>query len=285
MTMTSQDDAWAGDRVARWLRRADGLEPQLEPVSDVLFAAAALRPGERVLDVGCGTGPTTRRAARAVGPDGHVTGLDISPEMLAAADEKARPEDAAPVEWIAADAVTWQPGDLAVDVVLSRFGVMFFSDPAAAFANLAGVTRAGGRLTMAVWARRDESELFAVPLYAALDELRRRGTPAQEPPEDDGPFSLSDPDAVGALLTRVGWVDVRCEPHRLMLPLAGGLDPAAAAEAVFDSGPVRLVTEGLGDDDRLAVTKAMAITLADHVNAAGHVELGARVFVVTATRA
>lgn len=280
---TNLDDLWSGDRVARWLRQAAGLERQLAPVGDVLFAAAALRPGERVLDVGCGTGPTTRRAAREVGPTGHVTGLDISPEMLAAAAEAPIEDGAAPLAWTVADAVTWRPGDQAVDVVLSRFGVMFFSDPAAAFGTLAAATRPGGRLAMAVWGRRDESETFAVSLRATLDELRRRGCPVEAPPDDDGPFSLHDADAVTTLLTGAGWSDVRCAPHRLTLPFGGGLDPAAAATAALDFGPTRLVTAELAEDDRAAASAAIADAFGGHVGADGHVHLGASVMTVTAT--
>jgi ubiquinone/menaquinone biosynthesis C-methylase UbiE len=106
MPDTVADYAWADDRVARWIQRAAGLEPQLAPVADVLFEAAALRLGERVLDVGCGTGPTTWRAAREVGPTGRVVGLDISAEMLAVAANRPAPEGAAAVDWVAADVVT-----------------------------------------------------------------------------------------------------------------------------------------------------------------------------------
>jgi SAM-dependent methyltransferase len=281
---TTAEDAWAGDRVARWLLHAAGLERQLAPVSDVLFAAAALRPGERVLDVGCGTGPTTHRAAREVGPAGHVTGLDISAEMLTAAAAQPDQDGAAPLAWVAADAVGWQPERHAFDVVLSRFGVMFFSDPAAAFRTLATATRPGGRLAMAVWTRRDESELFAVPLHAALGELRRRGVTVEEPPDDDGPFSLHDPATVTALLTEAGWSHVTCTPHRLMLHLFGGLDAASAAAAATDSGPTRLVTAQLDDGHRAAVTAAITSAFAGHLDAGGHVYLRARILVVTAAR-
>jgi ubiquinone/menaquinone biosynthesis C-methylase UbiE len=283
MATTSDDYAWAGDRVARWLSRAAELERALAAVADVLFAAAALRPGERVLDVGCGTGPTTRRAAREVGPTGRVTGLDISAEMLAAAAAQPDQDGAAPLAWITADAATWRPDHDAFDVVLSRLGVMFFADPAAAFSRLATATRPGGRLAMAVWGRRDESELFAVPLHAVLDEMRRRGVTIQEPPDDRGPFSLHDPAAVTALLTAAGWSDVTCTPHRLRLPLAGGLDPASAATAVYDSGPVRAVTTQLDESHRAAVTAAITAALADHVDPDGHVHLDAKILVVTAS--
>jgi SAM-dependent methyltransferase len=278
------DDGWTGERVARWLRQAAGLERQLLPVSDVLFDAAALRPGERVLDVGCGTAATTRRAATEVGVTGRVVGLDISAEMLAAAATRPHPDDTAPLEWVAADVVRWQPQYRAFDVVLSRFGVMFFSAPAVAFGKLAAATRPGGRLAMAVWARRDESDLFAVSLHAALDVLRRRGVSVEVPPDDEGQFSLHDPAAVTALLTQAGWADVECTPHRLTLPVGGGLDPASAADAALDFGPTRHVATRLADDDRAAAVAAIAAAFADHVDSSGHVHLDAQVLIVTATR-
>jgi SAM-dependent methyltransferase len=281
---TSADDQWDGDRATRWLARAAGLEPQLAPVADVLFATAALRPGERVLDVGCGTGPTTRRAAREVGPTGQVIGLDVSARMLEAAAARPDQDDAAPVEWLVADAVTWQPDGRVVDVVLSRFGVMFFSDPAAAFTRLAAATRPGGRLVMAVWGSCEESALFAVPVHAALDELRRHGVAAQAPPEDEGPFSLHDPAIGTALLTGAGWTDVAYTPRRLVLPIGGGLDPASAATSILDSGPIRPITAPLDDHHRTAVEHAIATALTHHVDSSGHVQLGAQVLIVTATR-
>jgi SAM-dependent methyltransferase len=285
MATISGQDAWTGDRVERWLARAAGLECQLAPVEEVLFAAAALRPGERVLDVGCGTGPTTRRAALDVGAGGRVVGLDISAQMLAAAAAQPNENGGAPVEWVTADVVTWQPDPGAFDVVLSRFGVMFFSDPAAAFGRLAAAIRPGGRLAMAVWANRDESELFAVPLHAALDRLRRRGVPVQAPPEDDGPFSLGNPTTVITLLTAAGWSRVACTPHQLVLPFGGGLDASAAAVMAVDTGPTRLVTVELDGDDRAAVTEAIATAFARYLDPTGHVYLSARVLLVTATRA
>lgn len=285
-----EDDAWAGERVARWLRQSEGLERQLAPVSEVLFAAAALQPGERVLDVGCGAGPTTRQAAGLVGPSGAVTGLDVSAEMLDAAASIAPADGAAPIAWVVADAVTWSPPEAAFDVVLSRFGVMFFADPPAAFANLAAATRPGGRLVMAVWATRDESDLFAVPLHAALAARRAAGVgdtpsmPADGGPDDEGPFSLADGAAVRALLEGAGWTSVGAVPHRVALPFAGGLPPDAAARAAADFGPTRLALEGLDDDVRAAAVAAIGDAFAAHLDDAGHVVLDGRVVVLTATR-
>lgn len=267
-------EAWEGERVERWIRRAAGLEVQFAPVSKLLFAAAQLKHGETVLDVGCGTGPTTRTAAELVGPDGRVTGLDVAAAMLDAAAQV--PSQGAPIDWLVADPVTWEP-ESTHDIAISRFGVMFFTDPAAAFGHIAEAVRPGGRLAMVVWARRDESSLFRVPVQTALRVLQVEG-----PPDDEGPFSLHD--GVEELLTAAGFVDVRVEEHTVPLVFAGGVSAAEAALASLDFGPTRTVTEDLSEEDRSAVQAAIETALLDHLDEDGHVVLDGRVRVVTASR-
>jgi SAM-dependent methyltransferase len=281
-------DQWDGERVARWLRQAEGLERQLAPVSGLLFDAARLQPGEAVLDVGCGTGPTTWAAARAVGAAGRVVGLDVSAEMLAAAAAAAGTAESggsgdAVVEWVRAHAVTWVPPAGAFDVVLSRFGVMFFSDPFAAFGHLADATRPGGRLAFAAWQRRDESDLFAVALHAAVATLPHLA--AAVPPDDEGPFSLARTDALSALLQDAGWSDVAVAPHRLAMPFAGGVDRTAAAHAALDFGATRSLLADRPADEVAAAEAAIADAFADHLDEHGHVVLTGAVHVVTARRA
>jgi SAM-dependent methyltransferase len=282
-------EAWTGERATRWLRQAAGLERQLAPVSDVLFAAANLRAGEAVLDVGCGTGPTTYAAALAVGPTGRVCGLDISAEMLAAA---AASDPGAGIEWLQADAVVWEPEAARFDAVISRFGVMFFSDPLVAFTHLAHATRAGGRLAIAVWQRRDMSTMFSVSLGAALEALRTRGINQTAAGvtldefvavDDEGPFSLHDEAALRALLSGAGWSDIAIEPHVLALPFAGGVPPAAAAKAALDFGPTRLVLSGIDDDVLHAAESAIASAFGSHLDDQGNVVLSGSVNMVTAS--
>jgi SAM-dependent methyltransferase len=280
---TSSPEAWPGDRAERWVRLADRLERQLAPVTDLLFAAAELRPGDRVLDVGCGTGPTTRRAAEMVGSEGAVTGLDVSPEMIAAARERGAPVDGASINWVEADAVTWDPAGAHFDVVISQFGVMFFADPDAAFANLARATVAGGRLHAAVWAERSRSPMFDLPLSIALAELERADISVDVPAADAGPYSLSDPQHVEQLLTAAGWADVRWEPRPLQLAVGGGAGPTDAAAGSLEFGPTRIVLDGLDAPLRQTICDAVARVFEDHVEN-GEVVLDATPVIISARR-
>lgn len=277
------DDQWEGDRVQRWLRQSEALNEQLAPVTDLLFAAASLQAGERVLDVGCGHGPTTRLAAIEVGPTGAVTGIDVSADMIGAAAAVPVPDAVAPVDWIVADVARWTPGAAGFDAVISRFGVMFFEEPVAAFTALADATRPDGRLCVAVWDRRDRSDLFQVPLDAALGALAAAGHTPPDLPVDGGAFSLSDRDRATGLLEAAGWTDIGWDPRELLLRVAGGVPPADAARALLDLGPTRVVTP---DDPaiRTQVAAAIAATLADRVDDQGHVTLAAQVVIITAAR-
>ena len=229
---------WDEVRVQRWLSRIDGLEAELAQVSEVLFAAAGLQPGMDVLDVGCGVGSTTRRAADAVAPDGSVTGLDIGPAMIDAARREA---GSRPIRWVTADVVTHEFAEAAYDVVLSRFGVMFFSDPPTAFAKLAAATRSGGRLRLAVWRLPGQCPLFDVPYDAVTAALQAHGIAYEEPPTIAS--SLGDPDRTGALLSGAGWSDVEFAPSDLPLYVEGPGPFAEVLENVLDQGRVRMLLE------------------------------------------
>ncbi len=245
--------AWDEERSRAWLSDIDARERQLEPVSDALFEHARLVPGEVVLDVGCGSGVTTVRAAGLVAPDvgghtaaleetGRVVGNDVSVSMIEAARSRhTRPA----IEWLVADAQTHDFGTDVFDVVISRFGTMFFADPAAAFGNLARASRTGGRLVMTVWQRRGEIDFFWIPLEATLATLDRLGV-SHGPPIADGtgPFSLSDPDTVGALLAGAGWRQVEFSSDRRPVYVGGPGDPEHVADSLLKGGAVDSVLTG-----------------------------------------
>ncbi len=232
-----------------------------------------------MVDIGCGTGGTTRRAAELVGSTGRVVGVDVAPEMIEAAASRS-----SGIEWVCADAASWDPGDLGADVLLSRFGLMFFADPRAAFANLARAVAPGGRLCTVVWAHRPRSPFFQLPFEIACAELTAAEVDVVVPPEDGGPFSLGDPAAVGSLLTTAGWGDVEWTPGHVRLLVGGGLGPDAAAAMSMDFGPTNAITGNLDADRREDVRAAIARAFAAHVDEHGHVVLDGLVGIVTARR-
>jgi len=208
MANDKQKAYWTEIAAPKWLSLAGAMEARLAPVSDAVIAAAALLPGERVLDIGCGAGRTAQEAAAAVGEAGYVLGIDIAQPMIEAARHYAAAHagaGVAPVEFALADAQTdyFAPG---FDALVSRFGVMFFSDPVEAFANLRGNARPNARLVFAAWAPLAANPHWAVPLGLV-------GPGAPRPPHAPGPLGFDDPAYVGGILEASGWggVEVRAE--------------------------------------------------------------------------
>ena len=141
----------------------------MAPILQATLERAQLRQGERVVDIGCGTGASSIALAERVGPSGQVLGVDVSAPMLARAAERLPP--GAPVKFVRADATTYRFESAAFDLLFSRFGVMFFAEPARAFANLRTALKPSGRLAFACWRKFDENPWLQVPLRAALEHV------------------------------------------------------------------------------------------------------------------
>src|SRR5947209_13803735 len=197
----AQAQAWNGDNGEHWVRYIDRREAQLRNFSTHLFAAAQIAPDARVLDVGCGCGGPTIQAARQA-TDGHALGVDLSASMLAEARRRAAAEGIANVTFQQADAQTHAFAPARFDVMISRFGVMFFADPQAAFANLARAVRRGGRLAFLCWQPSEINEFFTVARSALAPHV---AVPAPDAPGVPGPFALADPTKLRALLTAAGF--------------------------------------------------------------------------------
>jgi SAM-dependent methyltransferase len=274
---TQQYAEWNGDSGRRWVATAERRDHVLAPVGDAVLAAARLSPGERVLDIGCGCGATTLAAARAVGPSGSALGADLSEPMLAVARGRAAAEGIANASFVQADAQVHR-FDPDHDVAISRFGTMFFDDPAAAFANIVSALRPGGRLAIATWQPLLVNDWLTVP-GAAL--LTYGSMPTAATAAGPGMFAQSDPDAVRATLEGAGLADVHVEPVALTLTLGADLDEAV--DYLADSGPGRAILETVADEDRSAALDAVRAALADRVTPQG-VQLGAAILVTTAQR-
>jgi len=206
---------WNGRPGDLWATEAERFDAMLAPFSSRLLEAVDLKPGERVLDVGCGNGAVSLDAARAVGSDGSVTGLDLSAPMLQIAQQRAT-EQGLNVDFVEGDAQS-ASFDQPFDVVLSRFGVMFFDDPKAAFANFARATRPGGRLGFVCWQEMLANEWIAVPAMAAVAHV---GVPELPEPGAPSPFSMADKEWTRALLDESGgWSGVAIEEHTEQMQL------------------------------------------------------------------
>lgn len=195
-------------RVRAWLEIREPLERQLAPLGRAAMTALRLRPGERVLDVGCGIGGTPAALARAVGPGGRVVAVELLEAAVGVAE--ADPDLPETISFLCGDAQTYpfEPGSF--DAVFSRFGTMFFADPIAAFRNLKQALRPGGRLSFVCWRSLDENELDALPLRAAAPHL-----PPGLVSETAAAawFSFSDAQHLRRLLVGAGFLGVAIVPH------------------------------------------------------------------------
>ena len=228
-----------------WVELGDFLDRQLEAVGQRAMAALAPRRGESLVDVGCGCGTTTLDLAQRVGPGGRVVGVDISRPMLEVARRRANaagfldegePKTPATglahVRFVEADAQTHPLEATMFDGMFSRFGVMFFSDPVAAFQNLRRALRPGGRLAFVCWRSPAENPLLMRPINAA----RHRFPPQPAPvPNAPGPFAFADADRVVGLLAAAGFADAAYTPLDLEL---GGMTLEQSVTAALRMGPL-----------------------------------------------
>ncbi len=189
---------WNGKGGQMWLAAYDRIQKSLAGYSESVLAAAAAKPGEKVLDVGCGTGTTTGRLAAAVGPQGHVLGVDISEALIGVARGQKLPN----ATFAVSDATTYPFEAASFDLIFSRFGVMFFADPVVAFKNLQRALRPSGRLVFVCWRTPQENPWGSVPMRAAAPHL----PPMERPgPDDPGQYAFGDRARVERILKAAGF--------------------------------------------------------------------------------
>jgi SAM-dependent methyltransferase len=231
---------WNETAGPRWVAQYDAIAGQIRGIGREALDRAALAPGSRVLDVGCGGGETTIEIARQVGPGGVATGLDVSQPMLTYALEKARAEGAGNASFTLADAQTAALPEGFYDLFFSRFGVMFFDDPAAALRNLRRALRPGGRFTFLCWRALDENPTFHVPARAVAKFVPLPPVVPHAP----GPFAFADAERVGGFLGQAGFTEVRFEKLDRLLPVGGGSGLEEAAAFLIQMGPAAAALQG-----------------------------------------
>ena len=278
-----QIEYWNEVSGEKWVALNDVIDAQIEPLGRAAIDAAGLRPGERVLDVGCGCGQTTLQLAERVGSAGAVRGVDVSGPMLARARERAAEARLAHVELVQADAQT-EGFDPDFDLVFSRFGVMFFAEPERAFANLLSALRPGGRLTWLTWQPLPCNPWMLVPVSAAAKHL-----PPSDPPDPEapGPFALADAARTERMLAAAGFEDAQHTPLERELLLAGGGGLDEAVRFVLQLGPLGGALREAGEEVRAAAARDVRAALEPYYveDAGGRgVRMPAAAWLVTAHR-
>ena len=252
---------WNGDMAANWVEHNALMEAMLAPVGERILDTLSLPATARALDVGCGCGLPTLSLAQRIGPDGSVIGIDVSAPMLALAEELAVQDtaDRAEVTFLEADAQTHAFKPESLEIVFSRFGVMFFDDPVAAFRNIHNALTVNGQLAFCCWQPRAVNPFMTMPAMAALELLP---APPEMPPRTPGPFAFAEADYVEAILIEAGFKDIAITPISHPLVFGSGLSVEEIVERLVNIGPiaqmVREAPEGLQQAIREKVIAAVS---------------------------
>jgi ubiquinone/menaquinone biosynthesis C-methylase UbiE len=271
---------WAGEMGAKWLANLARFEDMIAPIGDALLKQASFKPGERVLDIGCGGGGTTIAIAQAVAPSGEVLGIDISPDLTTASTRRAKDAGVSDIRFICADAATIQLSDAPFDRLFSRFGSMFFPEPHKAFANLHSLLRPGARLDLAVWGPpRDNLWMMEM-----MGVVRRYVDIPPAIPRTPGPFALEDLDYLNEVLESGGFSNVNVSAYQGLQPIGGmNVSPQDAISFVMSSMAVGRALDEQGADVRSAAEADLVDLFQKHYVAGQGVMMQGKAWLVSAT--
>lgn len=263
---TDEADYWSGPTGQRWVDQQARLDAAMAPVLKRLLQLAEIAPGDAVLDVGCGTGASTLEIARRIGAQGNVTAADIAETLLARARLRAAERGAANAKFVLADAEIHRFPPGAFGKAVSRFGVMFFTDTAAAFANIARALRPGGRIVFAAWGAPEANPWFRVPHKVAATRL---GSPPPADPDGPGPMRFADTEKTLAYMKAAGLEQPAVRIEALHLAPTGGA--AGAAETSMQVGAAVRVMNAMEatEEDAAAIRADLEDAFAEFQTAEG----------------
>jgi SAM-dependent methyltransferase len=263
----------------RWVATPGFRERRNQESTALLLARLGLSGGERVLEIGCGTGALTEPVAEAIGENGRLVAVDISEPMLGAARQRIGERGLRNVTLLHGDAQVFVFEPAAFDLATSRMGVMFFADPAAAFRNIGGALKPGGRLVFACWAPVAENRHWLISYDIALRHL---GPPAPQPAHEPSPLAFADPDYIRGVLAAAGFTDVTVE--RAYPTIIGGNPEEEARHALMMGPTARLIEEKKpAEATRRTIAREIEAAFAAEASA-GPIRLPATIFLVAARR-
>ena len=268
---------WNGVLGQRWAAMQADIDRVVVPFGGAALNLASPQAGERVIDIGCGCGDTSIAIARMVGATGSVLGVDVSQPMLDVARARAGLMRLPQLSFLDGDASAVELPK-SVDLLFSRFGVMFFSRPAAAFSHLRTALRPGGRCVFVCWRTPRDNPWAMIPLSAARQALGV--TPPPSDPEAPGPFAFAEEERLRTVLTDAGFADI--DAQRCDLPIPLGATPREAADSATQIGPVSRLLREVGVEHRPVVIDAIEHALVAHASRDGHVALNGSTWIVAA---
>ncbi len=272
-----QIEFWNSAAGEQWVKGQENMDKTLAGFGQLAITALAPKSGEAIIDVGCGCGATSLALMEAMG-NGNVLGVDISAPMLARAEERSIELGFDNVKFQKADAAAYNFEPNSLDGVFSRFGVMFFDDPVAAFANIRSGLKSGGRLGFVCWRPLADNQWTLVPMMAAFEHIDRPEAPPAGAP---GPFALGDQDSTRKMLENAGFRDVSIEAKNL--PMAFSIAPDKPLGLQFaEMGPVGRLLINAPDDKKTAIIESMTAALQPFVQG-DQVVMDGAVWLVTAT--
>ena len=268
---------WNGALGQRWVAMQREIDPIVVPFGDAALKAAAPRPGERVIDIGCGCGDTSIEIARIVGAGGAVLGIDVSQPMLEVARSRGALANCAHLAFREGDASEAElPAN--TDLLFSRFGVMFFDQPSQALCHLRMSLRPGGRCVFVCWRAPRDNAWAMTPLSAARGAIGV--TPAPADPDAPGPFAFADEQRLRTILAGAGFDAIGVQRFDAALSL--GATPRSAAEGVVQIGPVSRFVREVGVENLPIILDAVERALAPLAAPDGHVSLNGSTWIVSA---
>jgi SAM-dependent methyltransferase len=270
-----QASYWSETSGPTWVQLQERIDGQIAPIGLAAIRRAAPKKGESCLDIGCGCGQTSLQLAERSG--GRVLGVDLSAPMLERAAERAKAAGA-DARFERGDAQIHPFAPESVDLVFSRFGVMFYQDPVAAFANIRRALRASGRLVFACWKPPGENAWVRVPMAAAAQHVTFE---APADPTAPGPFSLADSARIESILREAGYADVAIEPLALDIEVGGGAPPDEVLDFVLQIGPTARLLADAPPEKIQAVREAVREALVPHFED-GVLRLGSATWIVSA---
>lgn len=276
MKNEAQIDYWNGPAGQKWVEQSNRLDSMLAVFADKILETATMSGAEKALDVGCGAGSLTIAASTMGDPEVGAHGVDVSAPLLALARKRATQ---------AGSSATFEQADASAfnsatpfDLMISRFGVMFFEEPAAAFANIRSQIRPDGRLAFMCWQALTENDWAFAPLQAAMPLLNEAPAPAD--PNAPGPFAFADRDRVSHILGDAGWRDIEIEAFQPLIQLPGD-DLESSAKFMLQLGPLsRLIAaQGLAPEP---IEAALVERLAGSVTESGAIKMNSACWIVSA---